>query len=136
VCCINEKWVFEIFLDSERYLYVVGMRVQSCNHLPVEVVSDIDRLDVRDAAKCDEAIVNHFRNSLQSLPCHFFNEAGPFNQDYYYRLRTIRGRRRQHGKVNDTDRREEFIDWFFDRGERLRRAIDSLADEVQAEINA
>ena len=52
------------------------------------------------------------------------------------RLRTIRGRRRQHGKVNDTDRREEFIDWFFDRGERLRRAIDSRADEVQAEINA
>ena len=52
------------------------------------------------------------------------------------RLRTIRGRRRQHGKVNDADRREEFIDWFFDRGERLRRAIDSLADEVQAEINA
>jgi hypothetical protein len=40
------------------------------------------------------------------------------------------------GTVQDTDRHEEFIDWFFDRGERLRKAIDSVADEVQAEINA
>ena len=39
------------------------------------------------------------------------------------------------GEVKDIERHDEFIDWFFDRGERLRKAIDSVADEVKAEIN-
>ena len=40
-----------------------------------------------------------------------------------------------NGEVKDVERHDEFIDWFFDRGERLRQAIDSVADEVKAEIN-
>ena len=40
-----------------------------------------------------------------------------------------------NGEVKDVERHDEFIDWFFDRGERLRKAIDSVADEVKAEIN-
>jgi hypothetical protein len=30
------------------------------------------------------------------------------------------------GDVSDTDKHEEFIDWFFDAGERLRRALDAI----------
>ena len=38
-------------------------------------------------------------------------------------------------KYKRLERHDEFIDWFFDRGERLRKAIDSVAEEVKAEIN-
>ena len=36
----------------------------------------------------------------------------------------------REGTVHDTDRHEEFIDWFFDRGERLRKAINAVAEEI------
>ena len=36
----------------------------------------------------------------------------------------------REGTVQDADRHEEFIDWFFDRGERLRRAINAVAEEI------
>ena len=33
------------------------------------------------------------------------------------------------GKVQETERHDEFIDWLFDRGERLRKAINAVAEE-------
>lgn len=40
------------------------------------------------------------------------------------------------GKVQETERHDEFIDWLFDRGERLRKAINAVAEEIQAEISS
>lgn len=40
------------------------------------------------------------------------------------------------GDVSETTLHDEYIDWMFDTGERLRRAIESLSDEVLAELTS
>jgi hypothetical protein len=57
-------------------------------------------------------------------------DPGPLSWEELSERRASRIADYTDGDVMDTEEHERYIDWFFDAGERLRRAIDSVAGEI------